>query len=251
MGTLELATQDVDDCEAIAKQISDELGFRCPCYLSDAVLEWVQDAKREARLYQRASGVFNCWKSGVAAAISTHQGEGAYDRLLPRVEASTGREEPLLDEGFISQAREERFLELWVQKLKQELKDIDARVLGKRQGSLDPDRAANLLVGRTRANTLKRCLTYYKHWRLWLGEAKLRMPRGRPADWVGYLLNRRDEPCGRTVPEALLKAIAWVENVAEFPLELRATLEEALREEGEFKGCARSPYCDVQPHVNV
>ncbi|CAE7878885.1 unnamed protein product, partial [Symbiodinium sp. KB8] len=32
-----------------------------------------------------------------------------------------------------------------------------------------------------------------------------------------------DEPCGRTVPEATLKAIAWVEQVAEFPLEQRAS----------------------------
>ena len=63
-------------------------------------------------------------------------------------------------------------------KLKQELKDIDAPVLAKLQGSLDPDRAANLLAGRTRASTLKRYLTFYKQWRLWLGEAKLRLPPG-------------------------------------------------------------------------
>ena len=187
----------------------------------------------------------------MAAAISTHQGEGAYDRLLPGVEASTGREEPLLDEGFISQAREERLLELWVQKLKQELKDIDAPILGKRQGSLDPDRAANLLVGRTRASTLKRHLTHYKHWRLWLGEAKLRMPRGRPADLVDYLLNRRDEPCGRTVPEALLKAIAWVEDVAEFPWSsgLRtAGLPGPLRT-GLWRSCRRGHFSPREPHA--
>ncbi|CAE7337437.1 nolO, partial [Symbiodinium microadriaticum] len=69
----------------------------------------------------------------------------------------------------------------------------------------------------------ERYLTYYKQWRLWLGEAKLRLPPGRPADLVDFLLSRRDEPCGRTVPEATLKAIAWVEQVAEFPLEQRAS----------------------------
>ncbi|CAE7923836.1 unnamed protein product, partial [Symbiodinium sp. KB8] len=111
------------------------------------------------------------------------------------------------EEGFISLAKEERLQELWVVKLKQELKDIDAPVLAKLQGSLDPDRAANLLAGRTRASTLKRYLTFYKQWRLWLGEAKL----------------RRDERSGRTVPEATLKAVAWVEQVAEFQLEQRAS----------------------------
>ena len=60
-------------------------------------------------------------------------------------------------------------------------------------------------------------------WRLWLGEAKLRSPPGRPADLVDYLLARRDEPCRRTVPDAILKAISWVEKAAEFPEEQRAT----------------------------
>ena len=54
-------------------------------------------------------------------------------------------------------------------------------------------------------------------------EAKLRYPPWRPADLVDFLLARQDEPCGRTVPEAILKAIFWVERVAEFPEEQRAT----------------------------
>ena len=97
------------------------------------------------------------------------------------------RNRKLLDEGCISLAREERLQELWVTRLKLELRDIGAPVLAKLQGSLDPDRAANLLVGRTRSSTLKRYLTYYKQWRLWLGEAKLRLPPGRPADLVDFL----------------------------------------------------------------
>eukprot|EP00439_Symbiodinium_sp_Y106_P058225 s6478_g8.t1 len=44
-----------------------------------------------------------------------------------------------------------------------------------------------------------------------------------PSDLVDYLLARRDEPCGRSTPEAILKAIAWVERVAEFEETLRAT----------------------------
>ena len=40
---------------------------------------------------------------------------------------------------------------------------------------------------------------------------------------MDYLLARRDEPCGRSTPEAILKAIAWVERVAEFEETLRAT----------------------------
>ena len=40
---------------------------------------------------------------------------------------------------------------------------------------------------------------------------------------MDFLLARRDEPCGRTVPEAIVKAISWVEKVAEFPKEQCAT----------------------------
>ena len=86
-----------------------------------------------------------------------------------------------------------------------------------------PDRAALLLAGKTRASTLQRYLSYYRQWRLWLGEAKLRGPPGCPADLVDHLLARRDEPCGRSVPRTIIKAVAWVEKVAEFQEEQRAT----------------------------
>ena len=37
------------------------------------------------------------------------------------------------------------------------------------------------------------------------------------------MLVLRDEPCARTVPESLLKSVSWMERVAEFKVELRAT----------------------------
>ena len=132
------------------------------------------------------------------------------------------RDRKLIEDGCIVQAREERLLDVWCRKLRDELLLINAPVLASLQGSLDPDRAALLLTGSTRASTLKRYLGY-RQWRLWLGEAKPRHPPGRPSDLVDYLLARRDEPWGRSTPEAILKAIAWVERVAEFEETLRAT----------------------------
>ena len=96
-------------------------------------------------------------------------------------------------------------------------------MIDKLAGSLDPERAVLLLGGKTRASTLKRYVTIYGRWRIWLRGAKARDPPGSPADLADYLLARGDEPCGRTVPEAILKAVAWMEKVAEFPLEDRAT----------------------------
>ena len=56
MGTLELAAQELDECELIARQICDELGVPCPSYLPEVVQEWVEGAKKETRIFQRASG---------------------------------------------------------------------------------------------------------------------------------------------------------------------------------------------------
>ena len=54
-------------------------------------------------------------------------------------------------------------------------------------------------------------------------EAKQIVPPGRPSDLVDYLIARRDEPCGRSIPELIMKAICWMEKVAEFSVEQRAT----------------------------
>ena len=99
---------------------------------------------------------------------------------------------------------------------------FDAPVLQKLEDSLDPARALEMLAGKTRAGTLKRYVVVYQRWRLWLQEAKLLHPPGRPIDLVDYLLTRRDEPCGRSVPETIVKAVAWFEKV-EFRNDTRAT----------------------------
>ena len=120
-------------------------------------------------------------------------------------------------------AREEKLLDMWAKKLRDELHASSAPVLEKLEGSLDPSRAAEMIAGRTRASTLKRYVVVYQRWRLWLQEAKLLSPPGRPIDLVDYLLVCRDEPCGRSVPETIMKAISWFEKIAEFRLEIRAT----------------------------
>ena len=56
-------------------------------------------------------------------------------------------------------------------------------------------------------NTLKRYVASYRFWRIFLQETKITLPPGKPADLVQYLLARKDEPCGRSVPESIMKAI--------------------------------------------
>ena len=118
--------------------------------------------------------------------------------------------------------RETRLQDIWCARLKEELEICGAPVLATLESSLDPGRAIAMLAGRTRVTTLKRYVTVFQQWRLWLLEAKQIVPPGRPSDLVDYLLARRDEPCGRSIPELIMKAICWMEKVAEFPTELRA-----------------------------
>ena len=47
---------------------------------------------------------------------------------------------------------------------------------------------------------------------------------------MDYLVARRDEPCGRSAPEAILKAIAWVERVADLAWAAKDKITEILSE---------------------
>ena len=119
--------------------------------------------------------------------------------------------------------RETRLQDIWCARLREELEICGAPVLAAVESSLDPGRAIAMLAGRTRVTTLKRYVTVFQQWRLWLLEAKQIVPPGRPSDLVDYLLARRDEPCGRSIPELIMKAICWMEKVAELTTEQRAT----------------------------
>ena len=225
-GIAELASLDLDEVPAMARQLVEELAIP----MGEALYCWLQEAQQEAKLHRRVRGYFSddlTWMTLMPPMVlPTKEGAGRGPRYAPELPPPPPqgeRNRKLISDGCIVAAREERLLDIWCRRLQEELLAIDAPVLAALKGSLDPDRAAQLLVGRTRATTLKRYLSYYRQWRLWLAEAKLRYPPGRPADLVDYLLARRDEPCGRSVPEAILKAISWMEKVAEFPEEQRAT----------------------------
>ena len=118
----------------------------------------------------------------------------------------------LLASGDERAARELRLQVLWTRQPGEELVAMGAPVVKTIDDCLDPERAYELLLGKTRSSTLKRYVTMYRRWRLWLQEAKRVDPPGRPADLVDYLLVLRDEPYARTVPDSLLKAVSWMDG---------------------------------------
>ena len=92
----------------------------------------------------------------------------------------------LLENGEENAARELRLQVLWTRQLAEELVAIEAPVVKTIDGCLDPDRAYELLPGKTRSSTLKRYVTMHKRWRLWLQEAKRVDYPGRPADLITH-----------------------------------------------------------------
>ena len=59
IGPLELATMSLEDTSAIAKQLAFEMNIPYGSYLEEAVETWVQGAKEERELLQRARGVYS------------------------------------------------------------------------------------------------------------------------------------------------------------------------------------------------
>ena len=189
-------------------------------YLEEAVETWLRGAKEERDLLQRARGVYGSdleWRLLQPSGSSSP----ATEAVLP----PDPGERPTRVRGPVMEStdRDQRLQDIWCSRLKEELEGCKAPGLATLESSLDPNRAIAMLAGRPRVTTLKRYVTVFQQWRLWLLEAKQIIPPGRPSDLVDYLLARRDEPCGKSFPEQIMKAICWMEKVAEFSMELRAT----------------------------
>ena len=209
------------DTAAIAKQLAFEMNIAYGSYLDEAVETWLQGAKEERDLLQRARGVYGSdleWRLLQASGSSSSATEAAIPKPGPG-ERPTRVQGPVME----STDRDQRLQDIWCNRLREELEGCKAPVLSTLESSLDPNRAIGMLAGRTRVTPLKRYVTVFQQWRLWLLEAKQIVPPGRPSNLVDYLLARRDEPCGKKIPELIMKAICWMEKVAEFSMELRAT----------------------------
>ena len=211
-GPRELATLKAADSVAIAGQLAFELNIPHSEELAKAVENLVTATKKEDGVLQRTGGVLAsdlAWTqlAGSASAparpwlVSQPARSQEEDRPPPEKKIKK-----LLADGEERVARELRLQVLWTRQLGEELAAMGAPVVKTIDDCLDPERAYELLPGKTRSSTLKRYVTMYKRWRLWLQEAKRVDPPGRPADLVDCLMVLRDEPCARTVPDSLLKA---------------------------------------------
>ena len=216
-GHRELAVLDPADSEAIARQLASELNLPMRNTLEKFVRNLAQDSREPAKLAARVDGQLasyvdwiNTW--GVPAAAEEFVSE-----WVPPLGTKKLRSRKTLAPEEEKEVRQQRLLDIWTEQLLEELQLMDAPVLTKLERCLDKVAAERMLPGKTRATTVKRYVSYYRQWRQWLQEAKSVSMPGTEADLIDYLMARWEEPCGRTIPEVILKAVAWMERVAEFP----------------------------------
>ena len=166
IGPLELATMSLGDTTAIAKQLAFEMNIPYGGYLDEAVDTWLQGAREERDLLQRARGVYGSdleWRLLQSASSSAT----ATEVSIPKPDPG---ERPIRMRGPVMEStdREQRLQDIWCNRLREELEGCKAPVLATFESSLDSNRAIAMLAGRTRVTTLKRHVMVFQQWRLWL-----------------------------------------------------------------------------------
>ena len=182
----------------------------------------VQDSKEPAKLAARADGQLTSYVEWINSWGVPEAATEIVSKWVPPVGTKKLRPGKTIAPEEEREARQLRLLEIWTEQLLEKLRRMDAPVLKKLESCLDRTAAQRMLPGKTRATTVKRYVSYYRQWRQWLHEAKSVSMPGTEA------MARWEEPCGRTIPEVLLKAVAWMERVAEFPDSSRATTGRAV-----------------------
>ena len=125
-GIPELASLDLDEVPAMARQLAEELAIP----MRDALYCWLQEAQQEAKLHQRVRGYFSddlTWMTLMPPMVlPTEEGAGRGPRYAPELPPPQGeRNRKLIADGCIVAAGEERLLDIWCRRLQEELLAID------------------------------------------------------------------------------------------------------------------------------
>ena len=134
-GPRELATLEVSDSAAIAKQLAFEMNITASAELEDAIVDWIQDSRAPAKMAMRLEGILASDIDWERLAVRRRFGP----TMAPEKPPPPGdRLRKLELTGCELLAREERLLGFWTKQLQSELCASDAPVLQKLEDSLDP-----------------------------------------------------------------------------------------------------------------
>ena len=212
-----------NDADDIASQVCRELGLVCEQIHVDLVAEIIRDARDAEPLQKRLRG---------DESMDPLHGNLLHERcstLYPKPVAPTFTEfafdvissRPSRRRNFPTEDAEERQKkeqgqkETWSRELYKELKRLDAPALLHLEHCVDQKHLHLALAGRTRHNTLKRYIKTWRSFMQWLTAVRGMSASPEVGDLVEYLFTRFEEPCGATVPPLIVKAVVWLERVAD------------------------------------
>ena len=212
-----------NDADDIASQVCRELGLVCEQIHVDLVAEIIRDARDAEPLQKRLGGdesmdplhgnllherCSTLYPKPVAPTFT----EFAFDVISSR--PSRRRNFPTED-AEETQKKEQGQKETWSRELYKELKRLDAPALLHLEHCVDQKHLHLALAGRTRHNTLKRYIKTWRSFMQWLTAVRGMSASPEVGDLVEYLFTRFEEPCGATVPPLIVKAVVWLERVAD------------------------------------
>ncbi len=212
------------DGEAISRQVAVRLGIECGQWLVDFINGMIKEAVATRDLEQRVQGdLLPETHQRISDAIGGMEKEEQKRRsaaaseevkLMPPKKGKLEkiwrpRRAPVVEES------EKRSLIIGV--LLEELKLYGAPILDEMQKSLNPDRAADSLLGKYRPSTVRRYLSYWQSFRKWVFASTGRSHPGSGVLLADYLYAREEEGMGCSIPMAVMKSVSWFEKVACIP----------------------------------
>ena len=230
-----LASFEHEDVGAIARQLVDELGL--PFY--DEVVDWVTqcigEAKMEAIMSARASGLYGPdlrWRDvqhKTAEPTTSGLETRSADLALPaKGERKRKRRRELDSSEGDRQAMERQEREGLCIRFRVVLERFQAPCLRDFSSGFDQEKVALVVAGRLRNSSLKRYLRFLEEFLFWMHRAKLRDPPFVAGDAIDFLFMLADKPCGPTIPGAFLKSLTWFERVAGFSQDCRISSKTVL-----------------------
>ncbi len=226
-----LALSDLGDAELIARQICAHLGCILENHHIQIVWELIHDCqlgepvKKRLRGDHRVDEFQVSEKSLHAASIVV-----GVDRSEQLVKSTSSKHEvrPLGikhrevdDQSDARQLRDQKLREKWSRELYKELVKVNSVALSGMEFCVGFDRLHLALAGKTRTSTLRRYVKVWQDWQSWKKGAWGESVKVHPSIFCEYLFTRFDEPCGRTIPGLIVKAVYWFEKIACFDVDNR------------------------------
>ena len=221
-----LALSDLDDARLIAQQVCKDFGCICENQHVQSVWELIHDCQLSEPIQKRLRGDHRADEfqiSRKSTSLATSSVEGTSSSTSHRAASSLGVPRPLgvkhRDADDQEDARQQRDLKLrdkWSKELYKELVKVKSSALTGMEFCVGADRLHLALAGKTRTSTLRRYVKVWQDWQNWKRGSWGKDMKVHPSMFCEYLFTRFDEPCGRTIPGLIVKAVHWFEKIACF-----------------------------------